>query len=115
MQTIFDSAAPVKSDHPFGNLPARERRQPFTAADLDWAAQAFGDIEADRHLEERALEAAWDDQFNGSIPATGHCLVCGDRCDDLTPEGLCDACDTAATNASIACINGAHGLGYRVF
>jgi hypothetical protein len=67
-----------------------------------------------RHLEELAAEAEWLDQFNGSI-LTGHCLNCGDRCDDLTVHGLCDRCDTAATEATIACVNGAHGLGHRVF
>jgi hypothetical protein len=42
MTTLFDSAAPVKSAHPFGILPARGRRMPYTQADLDCAAQAFG-------------------------------------------------------------------------
>ena len=64
--TIFDSAAPVKTARPFGTIPARERCMPFTQADLDWAAQAFGDAEADRELEARALQAAWDDRFNGT-------------------------------------------------
>ena len=76
MTTIFDSAAPVKSAQNFGSMPARERRMPYTLADLDWAAQAFGDAEANRRLDEQALDAAWDDQFNDTIPAAGHCLNC---------------------------------------
>ncbi len=115
MTTIFDSAAPVKSDRPFGTLPRRERRQPYTQADLDWAAQAFGDAEADRRLEEQAQEAAWYDQFNGSIPEAGHCLMCRDRCDDLTFQGLCDHCDDLAMTATIASQNARAGLGYQVF
>jgi hypothetical protein len=64
MQTIFDSAAPVKSDPAFGR---GIDRRPFgpDLDDLNWAAQCFGDAESDRELEERALQAAWDDQFDG--------------------------------------------------
>ena len=68
-----------------------------------------------RAAGEKALEAAWDDQFNDTIPATGHCLSCGDRCDDLTSQGLCDRCDSLATDATIACQNKAAMGQYRVF
>jgi hypothetical protein len=115
MTTIFDSAAPVKSARPFRTLPSRERRMPFTQTDLDWAAAFYGELEANRELEARAREAKWTDQFNASLLATGHCLNCGDRCDDLTREGLCDRCDTLATDATTAGQNGRAGLGYRVF
>jgi hypothetical protein len=115
MTTVFDSAAPVKSDRPFGILPSHERRMPFTQADLDWAAQFFGELEEARQLEERALQSHWDDQFVGTIPATGHCLLCGDHCDDLTFQGLCDRCDDLACDATIAGQNARAGLGYRVF
>ena len=115
MTTLFDSATPVKSDRPFGTLPARERRQPYTQADLDWAAQTFGEIEDERRIEEQALQAAWDDQFNDSLTPAGHCLMCGDRCDDLTFQGLCDRCDDLACEATIAGQNARAGLGYRVF
>ena len=115
MTTIFDSARSVKTARRFGTLPARERHRPYTQADLDWAAQMFADVEADRELDARALEAEWTDQFNGSLPAAGHCLLCGDRCDDLTFQGLCDRCDTLATDATTAGQNGRAGLGYRVF
>jgi hypothetical protein len=71
MTTLYDSAAPVKSARPFGTLPARERRMPFTQDDLDWAAQTFGELEDNRELEERALQARWDDQFIDTIPAIG--------------------------------------------
>jgi hypothetical protein len=59
MQTITKSRPAVKS--------GRERRLSFTPADLAWAAQAFGDAEADREnreLEDRAQQARWDDQFH---------------------------------------------------
>src|SRR6516165_8666728 len=102
MTTLYDSATPVKPDRPFGILPPRERREPYTQADRDWAAQAFGELEDARQLEERALQARWDDQFIGTIPATGHCLLCGDRCDDLTFQGLCNRCDDLACEAAIA-------------
>jgi hypothetical protein len=114
--TLYDSARPVKSDRPFGTLPARERRMPYTQADLDWAAQFFGQLEDERReLEERALQAQWDDQFVGTIPMTGHCLLCGDRCDDLTFQDLCDRCDDLACEAAIKGENHRAGLGYRVF
>jgi hypothetical protein len=115
MTTLFDSAAPVKSARPFGTLPARERREPYTQADLDWAAQTFGEPEDERRLEVQALQAAWDDRFNDTIPATGHCLLCGDRCDNLTFQGLCDRCDDLACDATIAGKYARAGLGYRVF
>ena len=115
MTTIFDSVASVKSDRPFGTLPRRERRMPYTWQDLQDAAQMFGDAETDRHFEEQALEAEWTDQFNGTIPAAGHCLLCGERCDDLTFQGLCDRCDDLATDATTACQNAQAGLGYNVF
>ena len=54
----------------FGSMPARERRMPYTLADLDWAAQAFADAEADRRLDEQALDAAWDDQFLDAVAGT---------------------------------------------
>ncbi len=66
MTTIFDSAAPVKTARPFGTMPAREPRRPYTWQDLEDAAQMFGDAEADRELEARAVQAAWDDRFNGT-------------------------------------------------
>jgi hypothetical protein len=115
MTTIFDSARSVKTARRFGTLPARERRMPYTAQDLACAAQMFADAESDRELEARALEAEWTDQFNGSIPAAGYCLNCGQASDDLTTQGLCDRCDTLATDATTAGQNGRAGLGYHVF
>src|SRR6516165_1798505 len=113
MTTIFDSAAPVKTARPFGTLPARERRMPYTAQDLAAAAQMFGDAESDRELEARALQAAWDDQFR--FPA-GLCELCGEPADWLDPmHKLCSECLTAAENASLAAANARAGLGYRVF
>lgn len=117
MTTLFDSAAPVKSDRPFGTPPARERRRPFVPDldDLAWAAQAFGDAESDRELEERAEQARWDDQFANRFPA-GLCEMCGEPSDWLDPvHKLCGECLTAAENATIACQN-RNAMGqYRVF
>lgn len=114
MTTLFDSAAPVKIRRPFGTLPDRERRMPYTAKELQEAIEMFADAEADR-LDEQALQAAWDDQFNDTLPPAGHCQNCGEPCDHLTPQGLCDRCDDLATDAAIAGQNGRAGLGYRVF
>jgi hypothetical protein len=122
MQTLFDSRLSVKSDPSFRALPSRGRRMPYTRADLDWAAQFSGDLEdnreleeRNRELEERALLVQWDDQFISTVPATGHCLLCGDRCDDLTVHGLCDRYDDLACEAAIKGENARAGLGYRVF
>jgi hypothetical protein len=102
---LFDATRPVQSAQTFARGIAR---RPFipSPADLAWAAACFGGLEQahlrdeeDRHLEELAAEAEWLDQFNGSI-LTGHCLNCGDRCDDLTVHGLCDRCDLAAVEGS---------------
>jgi hypothetical protein len=115
MTTIFDSAAPVKSERPFGTMPARERRQPYTAQDLQDAAQMFADAEADRELEERALQARWDDQFTNAYPA-GCCQLCGEPSDQLDPvHELCPECLDRAEFATIASVNERAGLGYRVF
>jgi hypothetical protein len=113
MTTIFDSARPVKTARPFGILPPRERRKPYTWQDVLEAAQIFGDMEPDRQLEERYEQARYDEQFNGSYPA-GRCLLCGDRCDDPTFRGICDRCDDAATIASIDRTNEAEMERYRV-
>jgi hypothetical protein len=113
MTTIFDSAVPVKSDHPFGRGIAP---RPFPDLDdLAWAAQAFGDAEADRQLEEQALQARWDDQFTNAFPA-GCCQLCGEPSDQLDPvHELCPECLDRAEFATIAGQNERAGLGYRVF
>jgi hypothetical protein len=113
MTTLFDSAAPVKSDRPFGTLPARERRMPYTQADLDWAAQSFGELEDYRQLEEQALQAQWDDQFRGTISA-GFCRSCGELA-EVDRDGLCADCERAGTEATIKGENHRAGLGYRTF
>jgi hypothetical protein len=111
---LFDSTRPVQSAQSFGRgLP----RRPFvpSQADLDWAAQAFGDAESDRHLEQQAEQARWDDQFNRTFPA-GCCQLCGEPSDQLDPvHELCPECLTAAEDATIACQN-RNAMGqYRVF
>ena len=114
MTTIFDSAVSVKSAPSFGR---GIDRQPFVPNldDLAWAAQAFGDAEADRQLEEQALQAQWDDQFNGTFPA-GCCQLCGEPSDQLDPvHELCPKCLDRAEFATIAGVNERAGLGYRVF
>ena len=114
MTTIFDSSAPVKSDPTFGR---GIDRRPFVPDldDLAWAAQAFGDAEADRELEARAQQAAWDDQFTNAYPA-GCCQLCGEPSDQLDPvHELCPECLDRAEFATIAGQNERAGLGYRVF
>jgi hypothetical protein len=113
MTTLFDSAVHVKSARPFGMLPRGERRMPYTQADLDWAAQTFGELEDARQLEEQALQAAWDDQFNDTIPA-GCCRSCGEPAESLA-DGLCPDCERQADEATYACVNRHFGLGNRVF
>jgi hypothetical protein len=126
MTILFDSTLTVNpASQTFGRGIAPPRTTHFEPGDEDraWAAEFFDRLEQARYQEERnlrpeeqALEAAWSDQFNDTLPSlTGHCLNSGDRCDDLTFQGLCDRCDTIASEASIACINGLHGLGHRVF
>ena len=114
MTTIFDSAVPVKSDRPFGR---GIDRRPFgpDLDDLAWAAQAFGDAEADRPLEEQAEQARWDDQFTNAFPA-GCCQLCGEPSNQLDPvHELCPECLDRAEFATIAGQNERAGLGYRVF
>jgi hypothetical protein len=118
MTTIFDSARPVNpAFRTFGRgIPTGDRR-PFVPdlEDLARAAQAFGDAEADRELEERALQAAWDDQFANAFPA-GCCQICGEPSDELDPvHQLCPVCLDEAEFATIAGQNERAGLGYRVF
>jgi hypothetical protein len=100
MTTLFDSARVVKSESfALGIQPVR---RPFVPSieDLEWAAQFFGDLEADRLLEEEALEAAWNDQFNDTFPSTDRCLMCGESSDDLSTTGLCDRCELIALENS---------------
>jgi hypothetical protein len=110
---VFDSTRPVQSAQTFARGIGRRPFVP-SQADLDWAAQTFGELEDNRQLEEQALQAQWDDQFN-AYPA-GCCQMCGRSDADLDPvHGLCDACLDAATDATIACQN-RNAMGqYRVF
>jgi hypothetical protein len=117
---LFDSTVSRKSSRSFGRGITAERRRPFVPDidDLDWAAQAFADAETDRenrHLEEQALQAAWDDQFTNAFPP-GHCQMCGEPSDWLDPtHKLCGECLTDAENATITCQN-RNAMGqYRVF
>jgi hypothetical protein len=107
MQTISDSRPAVKT----------ARRFEPSLEDRAWAAQAFSDAEFDRELEERYQQARWDDQFDGAFRfPSGLCELCGQPSDWLDKtHKLCAECMTAAENATIACVNGEHGLGYRVF
>jgi hypothetical protein len=89
-------------------------RMPFTYQDTLDAAQMFAD-ESTPDYDAMAMESAYYDQFNGSFPETGHCLLCGDRTADLTSAGLCDRCDDRAMDATTACRNASVGLGFNVF
>jgi hypothetical protein len=129
MQTLFDSRHVVKTDPAFGRGIDRRAFVP-DLDDLAWAAQTFGDAEADRELEERALQAAWDAQFDGSYlildasdfppsgpcsvceaidfidPITGRCPECSGRCvvcgghGETNENAMCDRCDLAAVERS---------------
>lgn len=111
---LFDSIAARKPvTRTFGRGIPSDRRMPYTQADLDWAAQSFGELDDARDLEEQALQAAWDDQFNDSIPV-GHCRSCGELA-EVDRDGLCERCEREGTAATIAGENGRAGLGYRVF
>jgi hypothetical protein len=118
MQTIVDSTACVKPDSIF--VPSQ--------ADLDWAAQAFGDADSDRELEERFLLFQWDSQFDHIVldasdfppsgpcsvcqaidfidPITGRCPECSDRCvvcgvhGETDETAMCDRCSLAAIEGS---------------
>jgi hypothetical protein len=114
MLTLFDSRQVVKPAQSFGRGISHRPIVP-SQADLDWAAQFFGDAEADRELEERALQAQWDDQFTGAFPA-GCCQLCGESSDQLDPvHELCPECLDRAEYATLAAANERVGLGYRVF
>jgi hypothetical protein len=54
-------------------------------------------------------------RLNCGVSSMDGCLNCGQRCKDLTSQGLCDRCDDLATNATIAGQNCRAGLGYTVF
>ena len=115
---LFDSTVASKpAPRTFARGIPSERRRPFipSQADLDWAAQTFGDAESDRQLEEQAEQARWDDQFTNRFPA-GCCQLCGEPSDQLDPiHELCPECLTAAEDATIACQN-RNAMGqYRVF
>src|SRR4051812_3411544 len=114
MTILFDSARTVNlAPRTFGRGIPSERRRTFAPSleDLSWAARFFGELEDNRHLDELAEQARWDDRFNGTIPAAGRCLNCGQASDDLTFQGLCDRCDDVATNATTAGQDARAGLG----
>ena len=101
MITLYDSAAPVKSDRPFGMLPARERRMPYTQADLDWAAQAFGD------------DADWDVRLIAGLET---CEACNRPVEPGELEcGLCSVCMTRAEEATVACQFYGAGMGWHTY
>jgi hypothetical protein len=118
-QVLFDSRQSVKSES-FGR--GMDRPVHFEPSDEDrtWAAESFDRLEQEcyqaeknRRLEEQAQQAEWDSQFR--FPA-GICEMCGEPSDWLDPvHKLCDRCDLAATDASIACMNKAAMGQYRVF
>jgi hypothetical protein len=111
---LFDSCRPVQSAPSFG---CGLTHRPFVPDldDLAWAAQAFGDAEADRQLEEAYQQARWDAQFDGAFPA-GCCQSCGESSDQLDRvHQLCPECLDRAEFATIAGQNERAGLGYRVF
>ena len=102
MTTLFDSAAPVKSARPFGILPRRERRMPFTQADLDWAAQSFGDDDPD-----------WDVRLATGLET---CEACGRPTEPGEIEcGLCSVCLSRAEEATMASLYYSAGMGWHTY
>jgi hypothetical protein len=73
---------------------------PYTQADLDEAVLMFADTQ-DPDYDAMALEAEYQARLDAMAPATyGRCLNCSRLYDDLTPQGLCDACDVTACETS---------------
>jgi hypothetical protein len=103
MTTLYDSSAPVKSDRTFGILPRRERRMPYTQADLDWAVRTFA--EGADWCARMAADANGD-----------RCEACGSpvECGELE-QGLCDVCQCRAEEASMACEYYCAGLGWHTY
>jgi hypothetical protein len=90
---------------PFGQgiaIPYKGRQMPYTQADLDEAAQMFaGSPEPD--WDALAAQREWEDLYEKGLLAPvefGHCAVCSTPYGDLTPQGLCDACDIHACETS---------------
>jgi hypothetical protein len=111
---LYDSTVSRKSDRPFarGLHLTRKSFEP-SPADRQWAAQEFDHVAYNRHLDDRAREAQWDDQFR--FPA-GLCELCGEQADWLDPiHKLCGDCMTQAENATIAQQNQQAMGQYRVF
>jgi hypothetical protein len=75
----------------------------------------FGDAESDRHLEQQALQAAWNDQPNPNFH-TGCCQLCGEPSDWLDAgHELCSECLAAAQIALTAWQNKPAMDRYRIF
>jgi hypothetical protein len=78
-------------------------RMPYTQADLDEVAQMFADAEEDRQYDELAAQREWEGMYEAGLLSPvefGRCAVCSTPYDDLTPQGLCDACDIHACETS---------------
>ncbi|MGP0069495.1 MAG: hypothetical protein ACLQGP_38595 [Isosphaeraceae bacterium] len=76
----------------------------------------FGQAEPD--WDAIAAQRAWEDAYEAGLiasPEIDRCQLCGATSVDLTFQGLCDRCDDAAIDASIASQNYAAGLGFQVF
>jgi hypothetical protein len=73
------------------SLPAYQ--EPYSAADLEWAAQAFADgpePDWDAIYGERELELRYEE----SVADGSHCAICGLR-DDFLLDGVCPPCNLA--------------------
>lgn len=98
---------------PFGDrvFAPRGGRQPFTAADLRWAAQAFAaDDEPD--YDQMAGEAAYLASLESLEPPVGHCRSCGQPA-ETNENGWCQGCDAMADEIGVASTNLRFGLGNR--
>jgi hypothetical protein len=60
MTTLFDSTRPVKSARRFAAGLSTERRKPYTATDLKWAAQELSRNARDYDVVSPGPEPDWD-------------------------------------------------------
>ena len=125
MSVIVATPTVVKSGpatRPFGVGILASRpfagRMPYTAQDLADAAAMFAAADEDRQIDALAAQREWEACYEAGLLTPvefGRCLNCGQPCDELTEQGLCDRCDDLAIDSSTASRNYAAGLGFKVF
>jgi hypothetical protein len=77
-------------------------RMPYTYQDTLDAAAMFADS-PEPDYDALAAQREWEDLYEKGLLAPvefGRCAVCSTPYSDLTPQGLCDACDVIACETS---------------